>query len=176
MIEIVDEIERLAVHCRPPLMQVEQRESWLRDWCDDLAGFEIEAIRSACREWRQSGAQKFPTPGQLLPMVRKRTAGPRADGGALQPWRELSDGEYEALSLRDKIRHQRILAAEAYRKAGPMWRNGAGGANPAKPVKGHVAPDQMPDTWRYWTDIARSHDAEAQRLASYLHRQPMAAE
>lgn len=174
--EIASEIEALAVHCRAPLMEVEQRTSWLRDWCNDLADFEIEAIRAGCREWRQSGATKFPTPGQFIPLVRKRINGPKTDPASIQPWRPIGDAEFDALSLRDKIRHHRILAAEARRKAGPMWRNPPAGASVAKPIKGHIPANDMPDDWRRWTEIASGHDAEAKRLSGYLRAQPLAAE
>jgi hypothetical protein len=173
--EIIDEIEGLAVHCRPPIMEVGQRSSWLGDWCNDLAEFEIEAIRGACREWRQSGAIKFPTPGQLLPMVRKRASADRA-ADHNGPWRPLSDAEYGALGLREKIRHQQILAAEARRKAGPMWRNPPGGASIQRPKPGHVEPHEMSPAYRKWSEIASGHEAEAKRLRGYLRSVPVAAE
>ena len=48
--EIIDEIDALTVHCRPPPMEAGSRASWLRDWCEDLAKFPIEAIRLGIRE------------------------------------------------------------------------------------------------------------------------------
>ena len=84
--EILPEIEALAVHCRPSLMTVEVRAIWLRDWCDDLAEFPIEAIRAGVRAYRHSGATKFPTPGQLVPMIR--AGQPSQTGPKLDVWRE----------------------------------------------------------------------------------------
>lgn len=165
--EIISEIEALAVHCRPPIMEVEQRRSWIRDWCEDLRGYPIEAIRNAAREWRQGGATKFPTPGQLLPLVKKTVPSDR--GAAPQAWRPLSDAEYEQLSLPDKIRHHRILAHEARGKAGPMFRNTGGMTG--KHLESHEVTG-----WSHWQEIARNHDAEARRLSQYLRQQPMAAE
>jgi len=158
--EIATEIEALAVHCRPPLMEAEKRALWLRDWCEDLAKFPIGAVRVACRKYRNSGATKFPTPGQLVPMVRAE-AEQKPAAERVQPWRPLTDDEYEALSLRGKIEHQRILAGQARRKAGPMWLNG----RPA-------GPDELPERWHEWTKRAENHEAEADRLRRYLRATP----
>lgn len=145
-------------------MSVDARALWMRDWCDDLSSFPIEAIRAACRKYRNSGATKFPTPGQLVPMVRGE-AKQEPDAPKMQPWRPIEDAEYETLSLRDKIRHHRILAHEARRKAGPMWRNG-------KPCPA----EEMPDTWRAWNRQAEHHEDEAARLSKFIRAQPVAAE
>ena len=172
--EILAQIEALAVHCRPPLMSVEQRELWLRDWCADLAEFPIEAIHSACRKWRHSGAIKFPTPGQLLPLVREGVPGPK--GEKAEPWRPATQEEYAAMSLREKIREHRIQAHEARCKAGPMFKNHEG-STMGRPKGTHLPAEEMPSTWRRWTDEAERHDREAKRLTEILHRkQPMAAE
>lgn len=163
--EIATEIEALAVHCRPPLMEATARALWLRDWCEDLAQFPIEAIRVACRKFRGSGATKFPTPGQLLPLIRAE-AQEAAPSQKIVAWQPLSDAEYDQLSLRDKIRHHRILAHEARRKAGPMWRNG-------KPATA----EDMPEIWRSWNARADNHEDEAHRLQATLKRaQSQAAE
>jgi hypothetical protein len=118
--EITDEIERLAAHCRPPLMDVNQRVLWLEDWCSDLKSFPIEAIRAACTKWRHGEDRKFPTAGQMRGLCMANTPGKPTPSGLYEPWRELSDAEYEALGLNNKIRHHEILAAEAGRKAGPF--------------------------------------------------------
>jgi hypothetical protein len=86
------------------------------------------------------------------------------------PWRPLSEPEYDALSLRAKIRHQLILASDARSKAGPMFRNTQ--SVMARAGGEHIQASDMPDTWRRWTDIARGHEAEAARLRSYLHAKP----
>jgi hypothetical protein len=165
--EIAAEIEALTTHCRPPLMEVDARMLWLRDWCTDLGEFPIEAIRQACRKWRHSGATKFPTAGQLMPLVRANLPddGPK---GRVEPWRPLSDAEYATLTVREKIRHHTILAHEAGCKAGPMWRN-PDGASMSKPRPGHVTHDQMPPAWRQWKAIQSNHLAEATRLRGVIH-------
>lgn len=154
--EIMDALESLALHCRPPLMSVDDRARWMRDWCEDLRSYDIAAIRAATAKWRSGESQKFPTPGQLLPLVRVLVGGPISDG-PIGPWRPITDEAYDALSLAEKIRHQRILASEARSKAGPMWRNG----RPA-------GPDEMTDRWRIWIERARNHDAEAARLRQIM--------
>lgn len=167
--EIADAIEALALHCRPPLMAVDQRLLWLRDWCTDLAEFPIEAVQAACRKWRHSAAAKFPTPGQLLPLVRESL--PAEKTGAVEVWRELSDSEYRALTVREKIRHCTILAHEARIKAGPMLVNTT--LRGSSRISGkHLTSEEMPDTWRRWTAIAEGHEAEAKRLREIL-RTPM---
>ena len=68
--DIIEAIEGLTVHCRPPLMSSEERARWLMDWCEDLKDAPLAAIKHACSRWRQGEDRRFPTPGQLLPMVR----------------------------------------------------------------------------------------------------------
>jgi hypothetical protein len=172
--EIIDQIEALAVHCRPPIMSIEQRDLWMRDWCADLADFPLDAIQTACRKWRHSGSTKFPTAGQLVPIVRDSL--PVEKTGPVRVWSEATQAEYESMSLRDKIREHTILAHEARLKAGPMFRNSAG-ATPDKPKGQHLAAEEMPDVWHRWTAEAERHEAEAARLRKFLHgKQPLAAE
>jgi hypothetical protein len=154
--EIVETLETLALHCRPPLMSVEDRSRWLRDWCNDLREFRIEEVRQAAMKWRRGESQKFPTPGQFLPVVRSLVRSDIAPKVA-EPWRELSDDEYRALTLEGKIRHQTILASEARKKAGPMWRGG----RPAKP-------GELPQRWHIWTAKAQNHEAEVKTLRGIL--------
>jgi hypothetical protein len=150
--EIMEALEALETHCRAPLMAVEQRAAWMRDWCDDLAEFPIHAIQHGCKAWRHSqGVTKFPTPGQLLPLIRANVA-QRPAGAVGEPWRELSDDEYRALSLEDKIRHQRILCTRAYSRAGPQ----------TKPA------DDMPESWHRWRQIGRNHEEEVATLKGKL--------
>lgn len=166
--EIIDVIEGLTVHCRPPIMEASARASWLADWCSDLADFPIESIRLAVRDWRHSASGKFPTPGQLLPLVRSKL--PIESKGRPQDWAPLSDDEYRALPIRDKIRHQLILAHEAGCKAGPMWRNPEGGGKMSRPVDGRLMPEDMPPTHRHWTEVRASHMAEVKRLREIIDR------
>lgn len=174
--EIIDAIEALAVHCRPPLMSVEQRGLWLRDWCADLAKYPLDAIATACRKWRHSDATKFPTVGQLMPLVRDSL--PVEKTGAVIPWRQAGPEEFRSMSVREKIRELTILAHEARLKAGPMFRNtSAKGAAITKASGKHLTPEEMPDTYRRWIAIAEGHEAEVGRLRRIL-REPktMAAE
>jgi hypothetical protein len=159
-LEIVDEIEALTVHCRPPVMSVEQRSRWQQDWAHDLAKYDIAVIQRAFREWRQGESLKFPTPGQLLPMLERLSRRPdAATDSAAQVWRyDIPDDEYRSLSLNDKIRHHRIAAGHCRRKAGPM------------PVKVTVRKEDMPAQWHEWRDRADRHDAEAQRLQTSIGR------
>ena len=156
--EIIEEIERLAVHCRPPLMSVEDQARWKLDWCSDLAPHPIEAIRSACQRWRNGNDRKFPMPGQLRPLIAAAMqSAQRGPVEGTEAWGPVSDAEYDRMSLRDKIRHQRILGAEANRKAGPMFKGGR-----------HLTADEMPESWSIWRSRAEGHYAEAKRLTAFL--------
>lgn len=163
-IEIVKELRALEQFCTfKAVRSGEEQERFLKDYLADIQEFPLEAIQKACGKWRQSGQVKFPTPGQLIPLIRGCMAA--EPGRHVEFWRELTDAEYEALSLRGKIEHQRILANLARRKAGPMWLNG-------KPA----APDELPQRWHEWTKRADNHEAEATRLGRFLRHPQMAAE
>ena len=172
--EIMDELNALAVHCPPRLMDVEAKALWMRDWCDDLLEFPIEAIRRACRNWRHSGAAKFPTAGTLIPLVRAALPAEKVEK-AVEPWREPTDEEYRAMSVREKIRHHLIMAHEAGCKAGPMWRNPPGGSSMARPTAGHVAPAEMPDSYSAWRRQQEHHLDRVRELRHHL-RHAVAAE
>lgn len=162
-IEIIKELRALEKFCAfPPNMSGEERERFLKDYLADIQEFPIDAIRKACQRWRQMGQTKFPVPGQLMGLIRLFVSDAPKGGGRAEAWSPLDDEEYEALSLRGKIEHQRILANLARRKAGPMWLNG-------KPA----TPDELPDRWHEWTKRAENHEAEATRLSGYMRR-PMA--
>lgn len=164
--EVIEAIEALATHCRPPLMGVEERVRWTMDWCADLRDFPIDNVRMACQRWRQGDDRKFPMPGQLLPMVRATMR--RAEvSGKPEPWRPLSDAEYHGLSVREKIRHHQIMASEASCKGGPMYRqNGAGGRAE------HLTADQMPEKWHAARREVEFHNAEVKRLRSVIESGP----
>lgn len=167
--DIIEAIEALAIHCRPAIMDVEQWSLWLRDWCADLTEFPIEAIAAACRKWRRSGSVKFPTPGQLLPLVREGIPAERTE--RLDSWRLLTDDEYGALSVREKIRHHQILAHQAYLKAGPMFRNTSQGPR----MSGvHLTPEEMDANHLKWADVGKHHTEEAHRLRQHLKGRPVA--
>lgn len=154
--EITDALDGLAVHCRPPLMSVDDRSRWMADWCKDLAQFPAEAIITACDRWRNGQDRKFPMPGQLIPLVRAVT--PRGDNSAApKVWGPVSDAEYEGMTLREKARHQSLLATEATRRAGPQWRN-----------KAPVPAEDMPPSWHDLHAKAKGHHAEAARLLNIV--------
>lgn len=153
-LEIIAEIDALTIHCRAPLMDVEQRGRWQRDWAQDLAKYEIEIIRQAFRQWRQGESQKFPTPGQILPLLERLSNRPAATEPEALAWRyDISEADYRALSLNDKIRHHLAAANHCRRRAGPMWRDG-------RPM----LLEEMPREWHDWRERAHNHDMEAKRL------------
>ncbi|MFZ2252670.1 MAG: hypothetical protein WAW13_00680 [Minisyncoccia bacterium] len=155
--EIIDALDSLAVHCRPPLMTIDDRSRWMADWCKDLASFPAESIRIACDRWRNGQDRKFPMPGQLIPLVRAVTV--KGDGASTAPkvWGPVSDAEYEAMSLRDKARHQSLLALDATNRAGPQWRN-----------KTPIPAEDMPQEWHDLHRKAANHHAEAARLMTIV--------
>lgn len=171
--DISSEINSLAVHCRPPLMTADERAAWTVDWINDLVKFPIEAVRTGFRKWRHSGSTKFPTPGQILPLVRD--AMPAEKSQAVTVWRDLSDDEYRALSVREKIRHHQILSHNAYSQAGPMFRNTSARGAPVSKASGlHLTPDDMDAAYRKWTDLGKHHAQEAHRLRQYVSGRPQA--
>ena len=105
-------------------------------------------------------------------MVRAKI--PAETGLKPERWRDLSEGEYQQLSIREKIRHQKILAHEAAVKAGPMWRNRGTDATFARPVDGRVSADDMPGTFHHWKAIEAGHYAEARRLADIIRDREVA--
>lgn len=153
--EIIEEIEALTVHCRPPIMSVEQRSRWQWDWARDLAKYPLEDIQSAFRQWRQGESQKFPTPGQMIPILERMShRGASAPDAATLAWRyDISGDEYHSLSLNEKIRHHSIAASYCRRKAGPMPHLGP-------PIR----KEDMPAEWQEWRERAHRHDEEAKRL------------
>jgi hypothetical protein len=164
--EIADAIEALAVHCRPPLMSVDQRLLWLRDWCTDLAQFPLDAITTACCKWRHSGSAKFPTPGQMLPLVRDSL--PVEKAVAVRPWSPAGQSEFAAMSVREKIRELTILAHQARTKAGPMFRNTTPRGVTAKVSGKHLGPEDMSVAYRGHTAEAERIEAEIGRLRGIL--------
>ena len=155
--EILEELSALQSHYPRTNRTAEEHERWLKDYLDDLGGYSTDAIRYGCREWRKSGARKYPTSGELIALARHHQAPrPAMEGGA---WRPLEDHEYQALSLTDKIRHHTILGNQAQTKAGPAFRHGHA-----------IAAEDMPETWHALRARARDHFAEANRLRGHLTR------
>lgn len=156
-LEIVDALESLAVHCRPPLMSVDDRSRWMADWCDDLADFPAESIRMACQRWRMGTNAKFPMPGQFIPLVRAVTVTKTPDAAIPKLWKPATEDEYRGMTVREKIRERELLAMEEERLAGPMWGNG-------EPIH----PDDMPSSYYEHKARAADHRAEIKRLREYL--------
>lgn len=139
-------------------MDVSQRAMWVRDWASDLAGFEIEHIRKAFRDWRLSGQTKFPTPGQIMPTLRS-LAEPKQERRKEHAWSELSEAEYQALDLPGKERHHLIMASQCEMRAGPMWRDG-------KPL----AAEDLSSRYHDLRERAANHRGEAKRLRELYRR------
>lgn len=156
--EIAELIEGLAVHCRPPVMSANERARWLADWCDDLKDHDADAIAGACRRWREGTDRKFPLLGQLLPLIKASARGEDRPAGSNEPWRELTEDEYQALTLREKIRHHRIMASNCGTKAGPQSIN-------HQPV----LREEMPETWHFWKNRQANHLAEVERLTKVVN-------
>lgn len=150
-LEITDALESLAVICRPPIMDVEARSRWVQTWCEDLSEFPIEAIRAACREWRQGAKAKFPTPGQLLPLIRAALPKQESVSAPDIPWYWPTERELEAMSLREQRRQNLIMADVTRSKAGPMNDDG-------------VTP--QPE----WIDQAKVYTNKAKRLQGLISR------
>lgn len=154
--EVIDALETLAVHCRPPIMSQDERSRWLASWVEDLRQYPAQAVTDACRRWRNGTDRKFPMPGQLKPMVEGAMK-PSEPTGTAAPWRPLSEAEYADLTVREKIRHQMILASQCRAKAGPQAKH-----------KFPVPADEMPPEWHELRAEAARHEAEAKRLRSYI--------
>lgn len=165
LVEIITELRALENHYSFRVVRSpEEQERFLRDYLADLKPYPIEAIEGGCAMWRRTDAKKFPGVGQLLGCVRQCMPQQRRESGAEQVWRPLADDEYAALSLRDKIRHHKILASEARTRAGPMWSDG-------KPVPFEA----MPPRYHELREKARNHEAEATRLNEFMKRQDHSA-
>lgn len=154
-IEIVKELRALEQFCTFKAVRTgEEQERYMLDYLADIQEYPLEAIRKACAEWRKSGVTKFPSSGQLIPMIRKHVTEERAQ--PVREWRPISDEEYERLSVRDKIRHRLILAKEARVEASAKthgWDRNILTAPPA---------------YRHWMDVAAGHEREAMRLRQFI--------
>ncbi len=75
------------------------------------------------------------------------------------PWRPLADSEYDELSVRQKIRHQEILASHAMDAAGPLYRQ----------YGRNIADLRQHEAWNAMESTEAAHHAEAKRLKTFLH-------
>ena len=77
-------IEALALHF-PTLRRTDAEHRVAnRHWMEDLADYPADLIGEACRQWRNSDRERFPTPGQLKALVaglldHRRTLSRRAE-------------------------------------------------------------------------------------------------
>jgi hypothetical protein len=157
--EISEAINDLARHCRLPIMSEDQRAGWLRDWCTDLKAYPAEAVRHGCQQWRRTATKEaFPKFSELRPLIEAVVTRSQV-GEKIEAWRRLSEGDYRALTLREKVRYQLALAADLRREAGPQW----GGGRPK------LAED-MPPVWHSLRAEAAVAEAEAKRLGEVLRR------
>jgi len=161
--EIIEEIEGLEVHCRAAVMTMTARAKWFSDWCNDLAKFPIEAIRDAFKDWRQSDNVKFPTPGQMLPMIKAKLRKPEDATAKAVKWEPLTSANYHEASIEDKMKHHRIMAERARFDAGPMYRSGTTWGSGV-----HLEPSEMSDRWRAYRRSADDHAHQANELRKKL--------
>jgi len=157
--DIMGEIEALETHCRAPLMTVDARARWISDWCKDLREFSVEAIEDAFRDWRNSGSTKFPTAGQIVPLIRAKIRKPKDGAATVRKWEPLTDAAYYDAPLDEKIRHHRIMAERARFDAGPMYQGALSWASGR-----HLDVSEMSDKWRAYRRQAENHAAEAKAL------------
>lgn len=155
--EIAEEIESLAIHFRPPIMDNAARSRWLEDWCSDLSEYPIQAIKTAVRRWREGTNPKFPLLGQFLPLVKAVNFSGKGPSGGDVAWRRATPEEYHAMSIREKIRHHQIMAMTLRRQAGPMWAG-----------KRHIAADRMPRAWHDLQTAAKQQESHAAKLREQL--------
>lgn len=159
--DIISELEGLSVHYLRPVRTEAEQARFLVDYVDDLRVYPLDAIKAACARWRRSDATKFPTVGQLLPIVRGCSA--QAKASEPKPWAPITDIEYAALSLRDKIRHHECAAYDAQTKVPPMWWQG-------RAVSLEEMPAERAEAHRFWSGRVHAHFAEAASLKGALER------
>lgn len=154
-IEIVKELRALEQFCTFKAVRTgDEQERYMLDYLADIQMFPLEAIRKACAEWRTSGSTKFPTSGQLIPLIRKHT--PQETAPKNHEWRPISEEEYEAMSLSEKIRHRLILAREARVTASTKTHGWDRNITTAPPA------------YKHWQDVAEGHEREAQKLRGFM--------
>lgn len=71
-------------------------------------------------------------------------------------WSPLEGADYDALTLREKVREHTLLANRAQLRAGPMWTADGGGRA--------LNPDEMSDEWHALRRTAGYHLEEVERL------------
>ena len=116
-----------------------------------------EWVTTVCRNWLDrltEHEQKFPTPDQVRDLAKVYEDKPRDDRTGA--WRELSDSEYQDLSLSEKVRYLTILSFEQRKMAGGMYPKGKG-EGPINPTK-----------WAKYIPLSEQTEAEMKRLRKIL--------
>ena len=67
--EVALHIEALALHFPTLRRTAAEHRVANRHWIEDLADYPSDLIAEACRQWRNSPKDRFPTPGQLKALV-----------------------------------------------------------------------------------------------------------
>lgn len=162
---IISEIKALSSHYRRRPLAPADEARWLADFVTDLGELPLDAVRSGCAHWRRN-ERKFPTPGELRGACdlfrRDVLQRPRAEA-----WRELTDSEYDALSLRDKIRHREILAYKLEGDAATLWRR-LPETKAGDPPSWRNYAASLADDWARMRETAAAHLNEAKRLGMHL--------
>ncbi len=115
-IEIANEIRALQAHFPHRRRSEEEEERFLADFLEELKGFDLEAVRAACRRWKLGDNAKFPTVGQLVSMARislsAATPAQALGGRRMETWSPtiISQAEYEKMPLGAKVRELRLQA------------------------------------------------------------------
>ena len=156
---IIQALTALALHYPKGQRTDREQALWLADYAADLDKFSLPQIARACQDWRRSTARTFPKVGELLDLIRKDLDRPTTKSTAWQP---LSDEEYDALGLADKIRHQRILANEARLRGGGNTQRGPNG------IRIPLEPGPRLERFEAEKERADRHTAEAVRLTEKL--------
>ena len=127
----------------------------MSDYVADLGFYSAETIQQACAQWRARGKPKFPTVAEMIVICATISVSPTKD---VDEWRPLLDFEFDELTLREKIRHHRILAERAFDAAGPIY------ARLGRNIK-----DLREDAdYRAMERAEQNHLAEAKRLNAIL--------
>jgi hypothetical protein len=121
--QIAARITGLVVHFGHSMKSEGEYRSWLRDFCQDLAGKTDAQLEYACGRYRRDPKNRFmPTPGQILELCNSpfadkppRSAGRDTGTHGWQPW----GGECECARCLDKTPSPGFYRAqpEEYRRA-----------------------------------------------------------
>jgi len=156
--DILTELNALSAHYMRIVRSPEEQERILSDYADDLKAFDLDAIKNGCRSWRQSSAQRFPTPGQLIPMIRanmRQQTGPRPAA-----WKPCTTEEYEAMPPYEQIRELQCRM-EAI-NPGPQF---------SQVQQRHLDASEMPEEWHKARQRIATYAAEIKRIRMNLRKE-----